>query len=280
MFEHNDIQRPRRDRRGKDLGLVGAIAVWCECLQGKGILRNGLELIASGIGADAVVLTRVSRATGRQGRSMFHDRGAGVLGVRRLERSYASCVLGRYFATPKAGSVWSSAAVDDDLDPVLTEFQRRRNLAELIVIPLSVDDKTIDFFEMHFAATQTGPQLESLGVLAATLTRAWAHRATGLFSEHVLQKARTGPAGLGNESILSFSNPARLSRAEYRVCMLCGRGLSPKAVRQELTISASTLRTHLRNIYAKTGTSCQAELVYRLLSNILPIETGQNARFN
>lgn len=65
---------------------------------------------------------------------------------------------------------------------------------------------------------------------------------------------------------LSHRNPAKLSRSEYRVCLLLSRGLSLKAVRQELGISNSTLRTHLRNIYAKSGVSSLAELTYHLLT--------------
>ena len=70
-----------------------------------------------------------------------------------------------------------------------------------------------------------------------------------------------------DEPILGTSNPARLSRAEFRVCLLLSRGLSVKGVTVELGLSEATIRSHLRSIYSKTQTSGLAELVYRILSN-------------
>ncbi|TNC63599.1 helix-turn-helix transcriptional regulator [Rubellimicrobium roseum] len=61
--------------------------------------------------------------------------------------------------------------------------------------------------------------------------------------------------------LLSVSNPARLSRAEFRVCVLLSKGLNTSSVCSELSISISTLRTHLRNIFAKTKVTSMAELL-------------------
>ena len=69
------------------------------------------------------------------------------------------------------------------------------------------------------------------------------------------------------EAILGISNPAKLSRAEFRVCLLLSRGLSIKGVTDELSLSEATVRSHLRSIYSKTEASGLPELVYRLLSN-------------
>ncbi len=208
---------------------------------------------------------------------MVSDRPGGTQGGWKLDRSFASCVLGRYFASPKVGTIWYRSGIDGDVDPALENFQRRRRLFELAVIPLAVDEKSVDFLEAHFIYHLSGAQQDMLGLLANTMTRTWARRATGLFSENVLQRRKAGAASLEHEPILSFNNPAQLSRAEYRVCLLCSRGLSAKAVRAELTISASTLRTHLRNVYAKTGTTCQSELVYRLFASTFPADLDQSS---
>ena len=70
--------------------------------------------------------------------------------------------------------------------------------------------------------------------------------------------------------LLSASNPARLSRAEFRICTLLSSGLSAARTRKELGISESTLRSHLRQIYMKTGASNMAELLFNLLASELP----------
>jgi len=46
------------------------------------------------------------------------------------------------------------------------------------------------------------------------------------------------------------------------------RGLSVKAVTEELSLSEATVRTHLRSIYSKTETTGMPELLYMLLSNV------------
>lgn len=65
--------------------------------------------------------------------------------------------------------------------------------------------------------------------------------------------------------LLSITNPARLSRAEFRVCLLLSRGLSAQGIAGELNVSGTTVRTHLRNIYSKTETTGMPDLVYNLI---------------
>ena len=67
-------------------------------------------------------------------------------------------------------------------------------------------------------------------------------------------------------NLLGFENPARLSRAEYRICMLLQQGLANPAVMEQLNITQATLKTHLRHIYEKAGVENKAELIFRLLT--------------
>ena len=106
-----------------------------------------------------------------------------------------------------------------------------------------------------------------------TLVRAWSGRKRGLVTQvqmdERIQRARANAEAQKikpEEAILGVSNPANLSRAEFRVCLLLSRGLSVKGVTDELGLSEATVRSHLRSIYAKTDTSGLPELVYRLLS--------------
>jgi len=60
-----------------------------------------------------------------------------------------------------------------------------------------------------------------------------------------------------------------LTRAETAVAALMLNGEGVQAISERLSLSATTVRTHLKAIFAKTGTHRQAELV-RLLSMITP----------
>lgn len=260
--------------RKDEIQLIEAIAFWCECLQGKLTLRQGLQMMAESLGSDAVALTRLGRDFGTMGRSIIVDpRTRG--NQDRLARSFAASVLGKYVSQPKPATIWYSSMGDGDGDPVLAAFQRRRGFAELVVIPLTVEEKAVDFLELHFAERLDADRVAKLNTALSTLCRTWARRAPGLFTENIMRPAPAAIPDLDGSVLLGMTNPARLSRAEYRVCVLLSRGLSTKAIQSELAISASTLRTHLRNTYAKTGTQRQVELTVRLLtSRQMPPETS------
>ncbi len=167
----------------------------------------------------------------------------------------------------RPGTVWLRTAVEVEADPALALFHSRRNLRELAVINLATDQTTSDYLEMHFAEPLTPSQHALLNSLAQTLSEAWRNRTEGLFIANVLGKEETDAQPASEPDVLSHRNPARLSRAEYRVCLLLSRGLQLDAVCSELAIAKSTLRTHLRNIYAKTATENLPELLYALLRN-------------
>ncbi|MEP0563848.1 MAG: helix-turn-helix transcriptional regulator, partial [Paracoccaceae bacterium] len=63
-----------------------------------------------------------------------------------------------------------------------------------------------------------------------------------------------------------MANPANLSRAEFRVCLMLSKGLPVKGVVQELGTTEATVRSHLRSIYSKTNVHGMAELLYLILS--------------
>ncbi|MDH5797990.1 MAG: helix-turn-helix transcriptional regulator, partial [Paracoccaceae bacterium] len=76
-----------------------------------------------------------------------------------------------------------------------------------------------------------------------------------------------GDAGaLDGAAILDISNPAGLSRAEFGVCLLIRKGFTSSRISEELNVAKSTVKSHLRNIYSKTDTAGQVDLMYRLLN--------------
>lgn len=56
-----------------------------------------------------------------------------------------------------------------------------------------------------------------------------------------------------------------LTLTEARLALLIAHGLSPKEIAGEMDITIATVRTHLRNIYAKTRTRRQTELIRMIL---------------
>lgn len=58
----------------------------------------------------------------------------------------------------------------------------------------------------------------------------------------------------------------RLTKAEIRVLGLIAEGTDQEQTTGRLGISANTLKSHLRSIYAKTGVSCRSQLMKRVYS--------------
>jgi DNA-binding CsgD family transcriptional regulator len=59
-----------------------------------------------------------------------------------------------------------------------------------------------------------------------------------------------------------------LSAAEARVASVIATGRTPRQIAGELGVSLHTVRTHLKNLFAKTGTAGQNDLVARLNAGI------------
>lgn len=248
-----------------EVSLIEAIAGWCECLQGRLPLVTSLKHLAEGLDARAVSLSRHAREPGGPVKVVVYN--APTLGRPSPEvtRSFAHCVLGRYVDRPRPASVWFSSLAESQDDPALAVFQGRARIAETVVVTLALEDKWVDYLEFHFAHTPSIGAQGLFNTLADTLSRTWARRSPGLFSDAILaSQPQSSPRF--TEPLLSTANPARLSRAEFRICVLLSRGLNTAAVCSELTISPSTMRSHLRSIFAKTETTSTVELLYLLLT--------------
>lgn len=246
-------------------GLFDAVASWCECLQGRKPLLAVLQDLAEGLGAQAACLSRLSHGGNRTARVVAWNAAAARGSAEKVTRSFAASVLGRYVDRPRAGSVWFSSLMEDGADPAIAVFQRRARLKETAIVALSGDGKWTDFLEFHFARRPGNGTVGLLNMIAGTLSRTWVGRTPGLFSDALLAAQAESRLGF-RDPLLSLSNPARLSRAEFRVCLLLSRGLNATAVCAELGITGSTLKTHLRSIFAKTETTSLAELLFQLLT--------------
>lgn len=92
--------------------------------------------------------------------------------------------------------------------------------------------------------------LDHITVLACALSRLWRDRL--IYS--------TGKTN----NILGMNNPCGLTRSETRVCYALKEGMSPAKIADHFGIGIATVRTHLSNIYAKTGLPSQTAVVRQL----------------
>jgi len=87
-----------------------------------------------------------------------------------------------------------------------------------------------------------------LNVLAQELPFIWSARQKGIVSGMINATSELVVKG----AILGSNNPYGLTPAEVQICIQLADGLKPKDITEQTGISMPTVRTHLRNIYAKT----------------------------
>jgi len=72
----------------------------------------------------------------------------------------------------------------------------------------------------------------------------------------------------------AFASLYGLTGSELRVLLAMAPGLGVKAAAEILGIGDTTAKTHLQNIYAKTGTSKQTELMHLFMSSAPPVNAA------
>ncbi|MGR3761757.1 helix-turn-helix transcriptional regulator [Roseobacteraceae bacterium NS-SX3] len=244
--------------------MIAPVARWCEGLHGRAPIKEALGSIVTALKAEAAALSRAPLDCSRRTTSVVYDTVKVSSGT-ALEQSYARALLGDCLGKAKPGLVWYKSAAGAGIAPALDRFHAQRQLAELAVLPLTADGRSTDVLELHFSARPGPVQQALLNIIAGTLVRTWANRTPGLYMEACLRTRPAGRPAAPSSQLLSMDNPAQLSRAEYRVCLMLSEGRGTERVQAQLGISKSTLRTHLRNIYAKTGTNTLNELVRQLV---------------
>lgn len=249
-----------------DVHLIEAIASWAECAQGKQTILASLRHLSVALQARSVCLSRHLRSPVHMAQTFAFGEPSILASSVEVDRSLAACVLGVYIDRPRAGSLWLSSAMEEHGDdPAIRIFQRRLGVAETAVIALSSREKMIDYMEIHLTRRVSGQEQILLEIFANAVSRIWATRSLGLFSEAILLSRKKRRIPRTGDHLLSTGNPSRLSRTEYRICVLLSHGLNQKGVCDELLISQATLRAHLRSIFKKTETAALPELLFLLL---------------
>lgn len=256
-----------------EANVIEAMAEWCDALQGGTSLDEAFAGLAAGFGAEAGMLVRTHVSDFRPARIATWDRRSASTSA-PLVMSFADGYFGRPLARPRSASVWIASTHEDDTgeghDPALGLWQTRRGLTDFATLVLTGGPPVRDHIELHFSNPAPASLQAAITVVVPTMARTWASRQIGLVSRTVVnhrpsRETERAPGG-ARGALLNVTNPARLSRSEFRVCLLLSRGLSVLGVAKELSLCESTIRSHLRSIYAKTDTSNLAELVFLLLS--------------
>lgn len=76
-----------------------------------------------------------------------------------------------------------------------------------------------------------------------------------------MDRAVRGDNRAADPTVIELQREIGLTHMEPRVTARLAAGLSPQAIARSLGIRVSTVRSHLKAAYAKSGTSRQAELI-------------------
>lgn len=270
VFSVSDFRDSTVESARFGTNIIEATADWCDALQGGMSLRDALESLVVGLGAEAGMLVRTDASVGRTMAVATIDRRQATSPC-PLAASFADGCFGRPFERPRAASLWLVSAMRDETDEAgraaLEAWQSARGLSEFAVLVLECGPRHRDHIELHFASQIGGVVEAALAAMLPTMARTWSQRPVGLVARTAPSRrlAVQAPAAPAARPLLDISNPAGLSRAEFRVCLLLSQGLSVAGVSADLGLSNATVRTHLRNIYAKTGASGLNDLMLRLL---------------
>ena len=266
------------DIAGSDLRVLDGIASWCGGLHGSMQLGEALKSLAEAFGAEAAVISRHHRNQDRPRAVALFDAQASDGDIATIRRPMCQDVMGYLYSKARASTVWFLSDNSDDADwsstTTLENWCAVRQMREIIVVSLANSLQQQDYLEFHFDRDLAYSEKLEFEALVPTLVRAWSGRKAGLVTQAQMDdrmvRARAAAKAYRlkeDAPILGMSNPAKLSRAEFRVCILLARGLSVKGVTQELGLTESTIRSHLRSIYSKTEVSGLPELLYRILSS-------------
>ncbi|MBE0413733.1 helix-turn-helix transcriptional regulator [Yoonia sp.] len=264
------------------LRIADFLTRWTECLHGAGDLRDSLALFADLTGARLVTLARFDPKTGRQRIITCFDLDAQA-GKRPLIKAMAPFILNGHGIYARPGTVWTLSEKDSEphshMDARSQRWMTDRGFEEVVVIPLGRHDTEVDAIEFYRSNPVTCADDPTFQWLATSVADVWGRRRKG----RIARLLRSVPAisnQLGQPDLtapddpLSSENPFQLTAAESRICMLIQAGLTFKQISAETGVAESTMRSHLRSIYAKTGAAGQVGLM-RMLMHV--DQTAQDA---
>lgn len=275
-------------RFGPDLRVLDGIAAWCGGLHGSMTLQEALSALAQGLNAQTAAISRHyhKHEDAPRAVALYDSESNNCDTPILLKRALCLDVLGYLFSKARAATIWFDSDLSDDPawqpTEVLKNWKLVREIDEVVVISLATSHQYNDFIEFHFNRELSRAERLEMESLVQTIVRSWAGRKPGLVTQatvddRFMRARKEKETKQWDVPLLSMANPAKLSRAEFRVCVLISHGLSIKGICDELDLSENTVRSHLRAIYGKTGASGMSELLYRILSSGKEASTGDVA---
>lgn len=238
--------------------------------QGAVVLDAALDTIVDAFGADCGVVSRVWLNKGSDRVAARADSN-GQNSKRPLFLSFTNEVLGPFRNKPKRASVFSYLEEGKDpaeMSSLVLDWVSHRKLHDILFICLDNKGHELDFLELHFCRSSERDYRVGVEAIAEELSEIYQNRRPGLITEALSRQSLVKLKKKTNENalIMSTDNPAGLTRAEWRVCVLISRGLSSQSIGEELGIGPATVRTHLKHIYSKTAHDSFHNLARRLVS--------------
>ena len=227
-------------------------------------IPSGLEAIADALGCCHAAISRAFRAAGSD--HIVATNAPRLVRSPLGNRPWARDLVGAGIDHLEPGAVLSYGTTLEGRGGVEDRLAAA-GCGDLVLVVLGVGRLATDVMELQFRDRLDATALGRIAALAPVLSRCWGHRGPGVATvAAALAKPATRAPDGGAIRILSPSNPTGLTRAEFRICALISHGLSISGVVAESALSVSTVRTHLRNVYAKTGCNGFHELAIRLVS--------------
>lgn len=268
-FEANLPKSPNLQlRMARSFSLV---TNWTSALSDREDFGDVVEGLARQVSGSNVAVYRLILQTGAvrmiAGASCLPDRNKAEIPSGELARF----MLERHSESALPGTIWRLSELRDDPRYAGARVQREwdiaRKVCEVSLIVMEHTRDHIDLIEIVFEEPPKRHKELPTSLITQSLSDAWEKRNSGIIARMIAAYGRKrGQVEEvdDNVAVLDATNPFSLSRSEQRVCQLLGTGLKPLEIASELGVSIATVRTHLRNSFAKTGTSGQVELVTRL----------------
>lgn len=250
-----------------DRAYAEALLSFMEWGQGVAPLENSLKLALSVFGASSGTITRVQTKIGRS-RTIAAADASGTLSINTCPP--VGQAIGPGLKHFNIGAPILMSMIEDTKLLRSAEFEiwkRGTIFVDVGFVTLARNQREADLLILHFEKTPKDDWCSQYHWFSASLARAFEVRRSGLVTEALVRKKTTTQHFFGLDlPILAAENYAGLTRTEYKVCILVSRGLVAKSVASEMGVSTTTVRTHLRNIYAKTGFEGFHQLAKRLIS--------------
>lgn len=254
---------------GRPTDLADATILWTECLHGTLPVRDALASVSAATAAASAMIYRWCTKT-RRARIIAAFHRDAPRGVQPMPQPFGPDLIPVELNRARPGSVWrlEDAADSLRLDGRQARAIADRGLVDIVAIPLGQSDGQVDVLELCLDRTAGRPLVVALADFARVLSFAWGRRPRGRIA-----RLLANAPGVSNrvratapQAALSVGNPWRLTPTEMRICHLIREGHEPANLTALIGVAESTVRTHLRSIYAKSGVTGQVGLLRLLLS--------------